>query len=83
MNIVIAGAGKFGKELTENLSKLKHNVTIIDNTQKIPTITLIAVIIGFFFCGLFTIWCPHDGQYVTASFGNSSLQFSQRISFFS
>lgn len=31
MNIVIAGAGKFGKELTENLSKLKHNITIIDN----------------------------------------------------
>ena len=35
MNIVIAGAGKFGKELTENLSKLKHNVTIIDNKSDV------------------------------------------------
>lgn len=35
MNIIIAGAGKFGKELTENLSKLKHNIIVIDNKQKI------------------------------------------------
>ena len=35
MNIVIAGAGKFGKELTENLSKLKHNVTVIDSKSNV------------------------------------------------
>ena len=35
MNIVIAGLGKFGKELTENLSKEKHNITVIDNKASV------------------------------------------------
>ena len=35
MNIVIAGLGKFGKELIENLSKEGHNVTIIDNKANV------------------------------------------------
>ena len=30
MNIVIAGLGKFGKELTENLAKEGHNIIVID-----------------------------------------------------
>ena len=35
MNIVIVGIGKFGKELTENLAKENHNITIIDNKQNV------------------------------------------------
>jgi len=35
MDIVIVGIGKFGKELTANLSKENHNITIIDNKPSI------------------------------------------------
>ena len=35
MNIVIAGLGKFGKELTEHLSKEGHNITVIDNKSNV------------------------------------------------
>ena len=35
MNIVIAGIGKFGKELTAELSTEKHNITIIDSKSAV------------------------------------------------
>ena len=35
MDIVIVGIGKFGKELTENLVKENHNITIIDNKPNV------------------------------------------------
>ena len=31
MKIIIAGAGKFGKELVKQLSQEKHNIIVIDN----------------------------------------------------
>ena len=35
MNIVIAGIGKFGKELVAHLSKDNHNITVIDNKPSV------------------------------------------------
>ena len=35
MNIAIIGLGKFGKELTENLSFAKHNITVVDTKAQI------------------------------------------------
>jgi len=35
MNIVIAGIGKFGVELTKELSKGNHNITIVDNKPSV------------------------------------------------
>ena len=35
MDIIIVGAGKFGKELTEHLSKENHNITVIDTHASI------------------------------------------------
>lgn len=35
MNIVIAGVGKFGKVLTEQLSKENHNIIVIDNKANV------------------------------------------------
>ena len=35
MNIVIAGIGKFGKELIAHLSKDNHNIVVIDNKASI------------------------------------------------
>lgn len=35
MNIVIAGLGKFGKELIEQLSKYEYNITVIDNKTSV------------------------------------------------
>ena len=35
MNIAIIGLGKFGKELTENLSLAKHNITVVDTKAQI------------------------------------------------
>lgn len=35
MNIVIAGIGKFGRTLTEHLSKQNHNIIVIDNKSSV------------------------------------------------
>ena len=35
MKIVIAGAGKFGKELIKHLSQEKHNIIVIDNKPSV------------------------------------------------
>ena len=40
MNIVIAGLGKFGKELTSYLSKENHNIIVIDNKANIVADTV-------------------------------------------